>query len=209
MHKHIGKYRNHTHGTHHDAWLHFVRDVESLGRHLDSAVACYKEVFAGPPYNENYEGQEKDILEPLFMRYAENGILVFVLAGNSIDTASMVGFAASIGAENSEVTDFLKKNGNKLHAPLDHFLYMAEVGVVNGFRKQGLGKTLVECRINEALERHPGRFKHVLMRTAEEGSNSANIYRKLGAKEIPDLIEKMEEFETQSKRRIFLSKPLD
>ena len=209
MHKHIGRYRNHTHGAHHDVWLHFVRDVESLGRHLDSAVACYKEVFAGPPYNENYEGQEKDILEPLFKNYAENGILVLVLAGDSIDTASMIGFAASIGAENSEVTAFLKRNGDRLQAPLGQFLYMAELAVLSDYRKQGLGKILVGCRISEALERHPGRFKYVLMRTAEDGSNSANIYRRLGAKQIPDLIEEKDEFGTQSKRRIFLSMPLD
>lgn len=208
MHKHIGEYRNASTNEIHDVWLHFVRGVSALSEYLSAGVECYKDVFAGPPYFENYTGQEKTFIEPMFSEFASDGILVFATASIEPGKSEMVGFAASIGAERSEVADFLSENTHLLDAPIGNFLYMAEVAVRHEYRKQGLGSLFVHSRIEEARTLHVGKFTHVLMRTAAEGSNSAGIYRKMGAKEIPELIQEKNDFGTKSNKRIFLSKPL-
>jgi len=209
MHKHIGKYRNASTNKIQDVWLHFVRGASALSEYLSAGVECYKDVFAGPPYFENYDGQEKDVIEPMFDDFASNGILVFATAIIEPQKSEMVGFAASISADRSEVADFLRQHAHRLDAPIGNFLYMAEVAVRHEYRKQGLGSLFVHSRIEEARTAHVGKFTHILMRTAAEGSNSAGIYRRMGAKEIPELIQEKNDFESKSNKRIFLSKPLN
>src|ERR1035437_816256 len=92
MHKHIGKYHNRSHDTHNDLWLHFVQDVASLAAFIESGVACYKNVFAGPPYFENYDGQEETFIKPMFADFATAGVLVFLTTSDNPIKSEMIGF---------------------------------------------------------------------------------------------------------------------
>lgn len=207
----VGTFKNKEAGQDEEVRLCYIRSVGELEPPLPSLVHCYKTVFAGPPYHENYDGQEKSFIIPTFKRFVEDGILILLVAGEN-QNGSVIGFGAGIGADKSEVAEFLNQHTECLDAPIEKYLYMAELGVLPAFQGQGLGTLLVRARIEAAItESGQGKrfsFTHLIMRTARTDNNSKSIYQKLGAREISGLVQNKSEFATESTSRIFLAASL-
>ena len=196
-------------GTQKQVWLLFINGRDELRPYLAMLVRCYKEIFAGAPYFENYDGKE-DGIERDFNSFADDGILALAVAmpWAECEIGEVIGFSAGIGIDKSEVREFLEENKDLLEVPMSSYIYMAELGVIESMRRMGLGKALIEARIREAKSNLKFVFTHFIMRTAKEGSNSARIYLRLGARLVQGLIQKKEDFGTQSTERIFLSRKL-
>ncbi len=188
-----------------EVWQHvFIDGDETWMLHREQAADNYKMVFAGRPYFENFRGMQETMIVPLFQSFAVHGILVFLTTAEEFISGDIIGFAGCIPAERSEVSEFLAPNQEKLPRTIAEYMYMAELGVLEEFREQGLGKGLIASRV--AAMRSSPKFSqtHLLVRTAREGSNSLPIYLKLGARVIPNLIQTMEEYGTNSEERLFL-----
>jgi len=84
-------------------------------------------------------------------------------------------------------------------------IYMSELAVDKDFRGMGLGTKMVSSRINWALENG---YEHYTLRTAAEGSHSLNLYKRIGAQELPGShsVHSVEggDLETGSKSRLYL-----
>jgi ribosomal protein S18 acetylase RimI-like enzyme len=200
----IGKYCRHQNPPkNEELWLCRIEDRKTLDVFIARLVECYKNIFAGYPYFENYTGQEKTFIEPLMESFLDDGILVVVLNSQDPHESEVIGFAAGIRADKSEIADFL---ADKMHllpcANITNLFYMAEVATIEEFRKQGIATLLTEFKISE-VQNNP-EISHIIMRTAAQGSNSAGIYYKLGFEKHPDLTQEKNEFDTQSVHRIFL-----
>lgn len=204
----VGHGTNRARDSLHPVWLHVIQSVEEVEPYLDAIVECYKLVFAGAPYFEDYTGQEETFIKPAFRNFSDRGVLALLVTGNVLTGNQLIGFGASEGADVSEAAEFLSQHADRLEADLNRYMYMAEVGVVSEFRRQGFGQRLIDARIREAVTNPKHQFSHLLMRTAKEGSNSIGLYLRLGAVPIEGLIEIKEVFGTASKERIFLTRRL-
>ncbi len=203
----VGTVKDGTRGLLHPLWLHVVESETEVEPYLGDVVGSYKEIFAEPPYNEDYSGQEESYIKPSFRRFAEHGVLVLLLTGE-MPSSEIVGFGGSDPADLCEASEFLLEHQHFLDVPLSQHLYMAELGVRSRFRHQGLGSWLVTLRMDEARINSKFGFTHVIMRTAREGSHSKRLYERLGATVVEDLVQFKDGFATASNERIFLTMPL-
>lgn len=201
--------RNKTRGSLHQVWVHVVESQDEVEPYLDAIIDCYKTVFSAKPYKEKFSRKKVETgIKPSFRKFARRGVLLVLMTGKTRARSRVIGFGACEGAHVCEAAAFLRGNQHRLDAPLENYLYMAELGVLSEFRQQGFGLTLVRMRIKEAASRNGNRFTHLIMRTAREGSHSAGLYEKLGCSVIPNLIQRKVGNKTKSKERIFLSMPI-
>lgn len=191
----------------HPLWVHVIHSVVEAEAYLDGIVTAYKEIFAEAPYNEDYTGQEETFIKPSFRRFAEHGVLVLLLNGES-PSSDVIGFGGSDPADLCEASEFLSEHQHLLTVPLNRHLYMAELGVRSAFRHHGLGSLLVTWRMEEAKTNPKFGFTHVIMRTASQGSHSRRLYERLGAKVVDGLVQSKDSFATASNERIFLTMSL-
>ncbi|MBI2984606.1 MAG: GNAT family N-acetyltransferase [Candidatus Kerfeldbacteria bacterium] len=205
----LGHVTNVTRGSLHPLWSHVIHGADELDPYLESVVSCYKRVFAGPPYFEDYAGQEESYVKPSFRRFADRGILVLFLTADDPRTGPVIGFGGSEPADECEDAVFLAARQSLLETPLHRYLYMAELGVETEFRRQGLGRELVIRRIEEARNGRTRHFTHVIMRTAQDGSNSRRLYERLGAQVVDGLVLYKDGFKTASSARVFLTMSMD
>lgn len=134
-----------------------IKELESL----DDFKKVYR-VFCGEPYNEKYEDEE---LEDIFKEYKENGYIYGVYAEENC--AGLV--ALEKGVKNDHPVKF--DEGEKV-------MYLADVAVLEKYRKSGLGTQLM---IYAAMQSKLLGFQKLYMRTLDEGhSMSYGIARKIG-----------------------------
>jgi len=145
----LGNFKNKNTGVAESVWLHSVASIQELDPYIPSLVECYKQVFAGPPYFENYDGKEETYIIPSFKKFAADGILVMLVNGSQ--HGAVLGFGAGIAADQSEVSDFILANVEKFEVLLAKYLYMAELGVLPNFQGQGLGLQLIKARMEAGV----------------------------------------------------------
>lgn len=151
-----------------------------------SFIEAYKEVFSKPPYDEDYETDDvqKGVLNAHLPNYAhapeKDQCVIIAEAG---DPRRVVAFGCAHGAlapTEPSVREFLLSREDQLPFLLDRAVFMSELGTLADYRLLGLGKLLVLSRLVWAQEIG---YTHYLMRTADEGSNSAQLYISLGSHE--------------------------
>ena len=161
--------------------IKFVQVTPDSPAHYQAEfIQVYKEVFAGPPYFETYQGDE--VRNWVWKPHLSKGCIFLAL-----DDEQVVGLSCSIplkqiqaGEPNSDVRDFLSRY-QQLPFSLIDACYMSEVAVLSNYRQRGIGTELIKQRW--AWAKGQG-IKTYVMRTASEGSNSLGIYLKLGARKI-------------------------
>lgn len=150
-------------------------------------------VFSRKPYNEKYT-EEK--VEGFFRDYQENG---WILGAYTSDGCAGI-IVLERGAQKDQPVNF----GD------EKVLYLADVAVLEPYRKMGLGRQLMSLAVVSAKGLG---CKRLYMRTLEEGSMSYNIAIKLGFKQIPGLIQYVERDRVDgtrtAMRNIFLDMNLD
>lgn len=135
---------------------------------LEDFKKVYK-VFSGPPYNEKYTEEE---LEEIFREYQEKGYMYG--AYNNEECVGMI--ALERGIKENQPVNFLDEN----------VMYLADVAVLNNYRRKGLGNQLM---LYGVIQSKALGYKKLYMRTLERGSMSYSIALKIGFKQIPNLFQ--------------------
>lgn len=166
-----------------------IRKVEKL----EDFKEVYK-VFSGPPYNEKYTEEE---LRTIFNEYQEKGYIYGAYSGEKC-----IGIVA------------LEKGVKKEHPVKfeeEKMMYLADVAVLDSYRRTGLGTQLMAFVVMQAKELG---YQKIYMRTLEAGkSMSYGIARKIGFEQIPDVYQNVERERTDGNvtavKNIFLELDLD
>lgn len=138
---------------------------------LEDFKKVYK-VFSGPPYNEKYTEEE---LEEIFREYREKGYMY-----GAYDNEECVGMIAlERGVKEDQPVNFLDEN----------VMYLADVAVLNNYRRKGLGNQLMLYGVMQSKVLGYGKL---YMRTLERRSMSYGIALKIGFKQIPNLFQGVE-----------------
>ena len=135
---------------------------------LDDFKKVYK-VFSGPPYNEKYTEEE---LEEIFREYKEKGYIYG--AYNNEECVGMI--ALERGAKTDQPVEFQEEN----------IMYLADVAVLNDYRRKGLGNQLM---LYGVMQSKALGYEKLYMRTLERGSMSYSIALKIGFKQIPNVFQ--------------------
>jgi len=163
-------------------------------------IGLYQEVFADAPYFEEYSYRQ--VKEDIWENHLEKGCIIVALNG-----AQLIGFGCCLPIINLDtrgpdgaVKEFLQS----VHLPfaLEDGCYMSEIAVKKECRRQGIGSELVIRRLHWAQEQG---LTYYIMRTASVGSNSLNLYLRIGAKQtsfMQNISDKEVVF--ASRQRIFL-----
>ena len=160
-----------------------IKEIEKL----EDFKKVYK-VFSGPPYNEKYTDEE---LEEIFTEYKENGYLYG--AYRKEDCIGLI--ALERGAKQNQPVKFKK----------DKIMYLADVAVLDEYRRKGLGNQLM---LYGVMQSKILGYDTLYMRTLENGSMSYNIASRIGFKQIPDVFQPVERErmngEVETMQNIFL-----
>lgn len=116
-------------------------------------------VFSGPPYNEKYSDGE---LQEIFEEYQEKGYVYGVYSG---DVCAGI-IALERGSKKDQPVSFKD----------DETMYLADIAVLDKYRKTGLGTQLMLFGVMQSKVLG---YKRIYMRTLENGSMSYGIARKI------------------------------
>lgn len=145
-------------------------------------------VFSGPPYNEKYTEEE---LEEIFREYQEKGYIYG--AYNDKECIGLI--ALERGAKASQPVSFQD----------DSVMYLADIAVLNEYRRNGLGNQLM---VYGVMQSKALGYRRLYMRTLENGSMSYGIAKRIGFRQIPNVFQNVEKERvngtTETMRNIFL-----
>lgn len=154
---------------------------------LEDFKKVYK-VFSGPPYNEKYTEEE---LEEIFREYQENGYIYG--AYNNEECIGII--ALEKGAKANQPVNFQNQK----------VMYLADVAVLNDYRRKGLGNQLM---LYGVMQSKVLGYEKLYMRTLERGSMSYGIALRIGFKQIPNVFQDIEKErvngKTETMQNIFL-----
>lgn len=144
-----------------------IKELEKL----EDFKNVYK-VFSGPPYNEKYTEEE---LEEIFREYQEKGYIYG--AYNEKECIGLI--ALERGAKANQPVSFQD----------DNVMYLADIAVLNEYRRKGLGNQLMIYGIMQSKVLGYGKL---YMRTLENGSMSYGIAKRIGFRQIPNAFQNVE-----------------
>lgn len=154
---------------------------------LEDFKNVYK-VFSGPPYNEKYTEEE---LKAIYEEYKEKGYLYG--AYNGEECIGLI--ALERGEKAGQPVDF---NGKKV-------MYLADVAVLEKYRRRGLGNQLM---VYGVMQSKLLGYEKIYMRTLAKGSMSYGIANKIGFRQIPNIYQDVNrermDGSFESMRNIFL-----
>jgi len=136
----------------------------------DSLFQLYQGIFSKAPYFEQFTPEE---VNGFFMEYASKGILFLA---EDQKNERLIGFGAVLPLRMvTDVAQIAKKKG----FDVEKTWYMADLGVDEDYRREGIGKTLVLERLRSLPE-----VSSVLMRTSKDNWNSRSLYKSLGFERV-------------------------
>lgn len=148
---------------------------------LEDFKKVYK-VFSGPPYNEKYTEEE---LEEIFKEYQEKGYMYG--AYKNKECIGMIALERGVKAD--QPVKFQNRN----------IMYLADVAVLNDYRRKGLGNQLM---LYAVMQSKALGYEKLYMRTLERGSMSYGIALKIGFRQIPNLFQDVERERVNGKTEI-------
>lgn len=151
-------------------------------------------VFSGPPYNEKYTDEE---IEKIFRQYQENGYIYGAYRGENC--IGLVALEKGI------------QNGHPVNFNDAIVMYLADIAVLNSYRKTGVGSGLMLYAVMQSKQLG---YQKLYMRTLEPHSSmSYSIARKIGFTQIPNVYQDIERERTDGKvtsvKNIFLELDLN
>ena len=148
------------------------RSVTTAAEH--DFIAAFLEVFAGPPYYEQYSRSDA---KRIWSRHAKRGIISL-----AYHEEELAGFGCALPLSDPYVSEIRKLLcAHDCAVDPRRTWYMSELGVVPAYRGLGVGSMLIRKRLERI--RSLGGNRYCLM-TALVGSQSEPLYRKIGAEEI-------------------------
>ena len=144
-----------------------IREIEKL----EDFKEVYQ-VFSGAPYYEKYT--EKELAE-IFLEYQKNGYMY-----GAYKEEKCIGLVAlERGVAKGQPVKFQEEK----------MMYLADVAVLESYRKTGLGTQLMLFAVMQSKILG---YQKIYMRTLEEKSMSFGIARKIGFQQIPCVYQKVE-----------------
>lgn len=143
-----------------------ITDLDSLLSLLSSGglSSLYQDIFGKAPYFEKFTDED---VRAIFEEYIQKGLLFI-----ACEEDSAKGFGAALPMNMvPEIEDIL----NEANVDTLGSWYMADLGVNEELRHQGVGKRLVQSRINAIPD---GAL--IVMRTSIDNVASQTLYRSLG-----------------------------
>lgn len=164
-----------------------------------SFAGAYQDIFSEPPYNERYFPSEAQSILRRYLSTTEN-ICLLAIRGRT----KVVGFG--IGVPATTKPDIARDLRGLL--PVPHTYYLAELGVLESARGEGLGKTLVGQRL-ELIDHQ--KFTHVVLRVSAIRNRSYDMYMDMGFDDIgvyTEVHSRRTDGRVSTDRRLFMSKLL-
>lgn len=176
-----------------------VKTVEEAQRYRASFAGAYQDIFSEPPYNERFFPSEAQGILNRYLQTPEN-VCLLAIRGRS----KVVGFAIGVPAHSKP--DIARDLRGLL--PVNHTYYLAELGVLESTRGQGIGKLLVAKRF-ELVEHKV--FTHVVLRVSAVKNQTYNMYIDMGFDDIgvyTEVHSRRTDGRVSTDRRLFLSRLL-
>ena len=164
-----------------------------------SFAGAYQDIFSEPPYNERFFPSEAQAALHRYVQTAEH-ITILAVRGRS----RVVGFG--IGVPALSKPDISRDLHGLL--PVHHSFYLAELGVLEGHRARGIGRSLVEHRIG-AIDAK--RYTHAVLRVSAVKNATYDMYMGMGFEDIgvyTEVHSRRTDGRVSTDRRLFLSKVL-
>ena len=162
-------------------------------------AGCYQDVFSGPPYNERFFPSEAESVLSAYLQTPEH-ITLLAIHGRS----KIIGFGIAVPlAARPAVLSSLRGL-----IPGQHSFYLADLGVLEGWRGRGVGRDLVKLRLGLIDAQ---RYSHATLRTSAIRNESYEMYMSMGFDDMGVYMEvpaRRVDGTVSTDRRLFLSKVL-
>jgi len=173
---------------------------EGAAAYRASFAGAYQDIFSEPPYNERIFPSEAQAALYRYLQTPEN-ITILAIKGRS----RVIGFGIGVPARSKPDIS------RDLHGllPVQHTFYLAELGVLEGHRCNGIGTSLINHRIS-AIDHH--RYTHAVLRVSAVKNASYDMYLGMGFDDIgvyTEVHSRRVDGRVSTDRRLFLSKVLD
>jgi diaminopimelate epimerase/ribosomal protein S18 acetylase RimI-like enzyme len=158
--------------------------------------SLYRNIFSKAPYFESFTDNE---IRGYFLEYATQGLFYVARVENRA-----IGFGAALPLwRQPEVSEILKERGVNLASGW----YMADLGVDNDYRRNGIARTLVMLRMSKM-----NKGSTVVMRTSVNNKESQALYGDLGFTPIEGAYQNVRQMRTDGSTvedmRLFLAKQI-
>lgn len=176
-----------------------VRTAEEAEPYRASFAGAYQDIFSGPPYFERFWASEAMGILDGFLRVPDHITLLAVRGESRV-------VAFGIGVPMTARPDIARELRGLV--PIRESFYLAELGVQDGWRGKGLGRQLVDLRL-QLID--PARYSHVLLRTVASRRGAYEMYRSMGFEDMGVYMEvpsRRVDGSVTTDRRLFLSRVL-
>ena len=163
-----------------------------------SFVGAYQSIFAEPPYSDRFYPMEAGAIFDSNLQTPENITLLAVYKESVVGLA----FAVPLRARQS-VTSKLRGL-----IPIQHTFYLSELGVLDRYRRQGIGRALTQWRI-KLIDTES--YNDVVLRTSVVKDSSYQMYRSMNFDDMgvyTEVSSRRIDGMVRSDRRLFLSRQL-
>jgi len=163
-------------------------------------VGAYQTVWSEPPYSERFYPSEA--AGRLRSNLSTNDHIT-LLAVRGVSQVVGFGFGVPL-ASRSQAAKSLRGL-----VPIEHTYYLAELGVLPAWRGKGIGRQLIDLRL-QLIERR--RFNHVVLRTSAHKNFSYDMYLNLDFADMgvyQEVESRRTDGSVQTDRRLFLCRVLD
>lgn len=161
-------------------------------------AGAYQTVFSEPPYSERFYPSEA---EAVLRSHLDTPDHIVLLAVRGITQVVGFGLAVPVAAR-ADVTRELRGL-----LPIRHTMYMSELGVLSRYRQTGLGRQLVQRRV-ELIEQ--SRYDNLVLRTSASRDAAYAMFMGLGFEDMGVYMEvssRRIDGSVSSDRRLFLTRP--
>lgn len=159
-------------------------------------VGAYQAIWSEPPYNERFFPDEAAAVLRRNLEIPEN---ITLLAVRPSGVVVGFGFAYPVKAKSDVARDL------RGLLPIEDTFYFAELGVLEQWRVRGLGRQLIDLRL-QLMDR--ARWRHVVLRTSAVRNTSYEMYRRMGFEDTGVYMEvpaRRVDGTTKTDRRLFLA----
>jgi GNAT superfamily N-acetyltransferase len=163
-------------------------------------AGAYQEVWSEPPYNERFSSEESSAVLSRALRIPDGITLLAVR-----DSGVVAGFAMAYPVASK--ADVVREIRGLL--PIERTFYFAELGVMDPWRRSGLGRQLIDLRL-ELIDRH--RYDHAVMRTSAMKNSTYDLYKSMGFEDTGVYMEvpaRRNDGSFRTDRRLFMAKVLE
>ena len=177
-----------------------IGSPEDAVRYRASFAGAYQDIFSEPPYNERFFPSEAQAALHRYVQTPEH-ITILAIRGR----ARVLGFG--IGVPANSKPDISRDLHGLL--PVQHSFYLAELGVLEGHRNNGIGTALIQHRIASIDAK---RYTHAVLRVSAVKNATYDMYIKMGFDDIgvyTEVHSRRVDGRVSTDRRLFLSKVLE